>query len=271
MHTLGNTIRSRRNDLGLTLQQVACAAGCTRSYLSTIETGRREKPPSEELLARLEDALHLERGQLLEIARWARAPVSLRRRLEDADRHNARTQRLIHLLRSRGNNLDTLHASGELASLVDELDSNIQPAPPACGRVPLINNVAAGYPAEFTDLDYPARAADEYITCPGLSDPHAFAARVVGDSMQPQYHQGDIVIFSPQRPTPPGCDCFVRFEGSGESTFKRIFFEPGEDGTADALIRLQPLNNFYAPRVLPREQVAGLYAAAYVMRRVETA
>ena len=66
---------------------------------------------------------------------------------------------------------------------------------PLALEVPLINKVAAGYPREFTDLAYPARVADEYVRCPDLDDPDAFAARVVGDSMQPNYAEGDIVIF----------------------------------------------------------------------------
>jgi len=45
-----------------------------------------------------------------------------------------------------------------------------------------------------------------------------------------------------------------------------VFFERGEQG--QELIRLQPLNMAYPPRVLPREQVAGLYAAVSVMRMV---
>ncbi len=273
MQRLGSLIRGRRNQLGLTLQEVADHIGCTKSYLSTIETGRREHPPSEQILARLERALSLDGGQLVEIGRWDRTPSSVRRQVQAARRQAATTQRLLSLLKTNGNSLDTLHASGELAGLVDELDSNLDLQPLPLGQVPLINRVAAGYPAQFTDLDYPARAADEYITCPGLSDPQAFAARVVGDSMEPDYREGDIVIFSPDRPTPPGTDCFVRLEPDHETTFKRVYFESetgaaGNGAGAGQAIRLQPLNPAYPPRTYAREQVAGLYAAAYVMRGV---
>ncbi|MCI0366132.1 MAG: S24 family peptidase, partial [Phycisphaerales bacterium] len=153
-----------------------------------------------------------------------------------------------------------------------------------------INKVAAGYPADFTDLDYPASIADDYISCPDLNDPDAFAARVVGDSMTPTYLEGDIVIFSPKLAlqTPPpdvttstshpsslpgrrsvasslpsGIDCFVRLERDNQTTFKRIYFEP--DGST---IRLQPLNNAYPPRTVHRNDITGLYPAAYVMRKI---
>ena len=102
---------------------------------------------------------------------------------------------------------------------------------------------AAGYPREFTDLAYPARVADEYVRCPDLEDSDAFAARVVGDSMQPLYAEGDIVIFSPAKVVKSGMDCFARLEPDHETTFKRVYLEKGKDG--EELIRLQPLNAAY--------------------------
>src|SRR6185295_1886767 len=91
-------------------------------------------------------------------------------------------------------------------------------------QVPLINSVAAGYPREFTDLGYPARVAAEYVRSPGIDDPDAFAARVVGDSMAPDYREGDVVVFSPARPVKSGTDCFVRLERDDMMTFKRVVF-----------------------------------------------
>ena len=79
--------------------------------------------------------------------------------------------------------------------------------------IPIINQVPAGYPKDFTDLDYPPSVADEYVRCPDTNDPQAFAARVVGDSMEPDYRQGDIVLFAPNTPAENGQDCFVRLNG----------------------------------------------------------
>lgn len=130
----------------------------------------------------------------------------------------------------------------------------------------MINAVAAGYPREFTDLGYPARVADDYVRCPDIDDPDAFAARVVGESMAPEYREGDIVIFSPAREVTAGSDCFARLEPDHETTFKRVYFERGADG--GEAIRLQPINSAFAPQVLPRERVAGLYRAVHVLRRL---
>jgi len=285
--SVGELIHARRIGLGLSLQTLGERVGCAKSYLSQVENGRRERPPGEILLRRLEDALSLAPGELVELARLERTPTQVRERLHslEAQQRTAQSsaQRLARLLsgglEGAGRSvLDSAHASGELERLVGALSGAGSSSPGEAGgggsdavitplsrEVPLINQVAAGYPSEFTDLGYPARIADEYVRVPDLDDPDAFAARVVGDSMEPEYHEGDVVIFSPTRDVRDGSDCFVRLEHDAETTFKRVYFE-GEAGRE--MIRLQPLNSRFAPRTLRREEVAGLYAAVSVTRRI---
>ncbi len=268
-------IRRRRQELGLSLQRIADAVGCAKSYLSSIENEHRN-PPGELLLEKLEDALCLQRGTLVQAAAWQRSlhigGETVRGEVARLQGHERAGHRLASLLKGKGEvSVDALYRSGELRRLVEQLSGDRpshEPVPIALPReVPLINKVAAGYPREFTDLGYPARVADEYVRCPDLDDADAFAARVVGDSMQPVYAEGDIVIFSPARPVKSGMDCFARLEPDHETTFKRVYLETGEGGAE--LIRLQPLNSAYPPRVVDREMVAGLYAAVSVMRRIE--
>lgn len=285
MQTVGALIRAQRRYLGLTLQQVAESTGCTKGYLSSIENNRRDSPPSEGLLEKIERALKMDAGRLVSVGQWHDTPDVVRRRVLDleTERHHAR--RLARLLLREG--VDKLHRSGELQQLVERLEGD---GPTTRGgsvptsesvrgwramlplQVPLINQVAAGYPTEFTDLGYPARIADEYVSVPEVSDPDAFAARVVGSSMEPQYREGDIVVFSPLAATKNGSDCFVRFERNEESTFKRVYFEEGpgtgDQGSGGGRIRLQALNPAFASRVVEREEVAGMYAAVYVVRAV---
>lgn len=302
MQTVGNIIRSKRHGLGLTLQELADSVGCAKSYLSLIENDKRHGPPSRDLLERLERALTLEAGALVRVGQWQSTPEEVRKEVLGLHNDRQMGRRLALLLARDG--VDALHKSGELRKLVDHLapeeigagggggaalaiatdddgdPSALGPFPfPVAdtrGRtgleslgvlpvqVPVINRVAAGYPKEFTDLDYPARIADEYVSVPSVSDADAFAARVSGDSMSPTYLEGDIVVFSPGAPTPEGTDCFVRLERDGETTFKRVYFET--DGAGRELIRLQPLNSAYAPRTFLREEVAGLYAAVSMVR-----
>jgi hypothetical protein len=45
-----------------------------------------------------------------------------------------------------------------------------------------------------------------------------------------------------------------------------VYFETGPAG--EELIRLQPINNTYAPKVFPREDIAGLYVAVKAIREI---
>jgi len=137
----------------------------------------------------------------------------------------------------------------------------------AGNSVPVINRASAGYPADFTDLSYPSRVAEQYVGCPEVSDTGAFAVRVHGQSMTPKYREGDIVIFAPSLAARSGDDCFVHF-GDGQTTFKRIFFETDGDGHA-LMIRLQPRNEKYRATFAKREQVSGLYRAIYRYQRLD--
>ncbi|MDB5172630.1 MAG: lexA 1 [Phycisphaerales bacterium] len=160
--------------------------------------------------------------------------------------------------------LDAAYLSGMLQELVEKSAGNVEQV--SANAVPVINRVSAGYPKDFSDMGYPPRVADEYVSCPDVSDRDAFGARVHGDSMTPKYRQGDIVIFSPALSPREGDDCFVRF-ADGQTTFKRVFFESDETGRP--LLRLQPRNERYRPQTIPSEEVAGLYKAIYRYQRVD--
>ena len=160
--------------------------------------------------------------------------------------------------------LDDAYLSGVLQELVDRSAGNVETV--TANAIPVINRVSAGYPKDFTDLSYPPRVADNYVSCPDVHDRDAFAARVHGDSMTPKYRQGDIVIFSPTLPPRDGDDCFVRFS-DGHTTFKRVFFESAEEGKS--VLRLQPRNERYRPQVVPSQNVTGLYRAVYRYQRVD--
>ncbi|QKK09898.1 MAG: helix-turn-helix domain-containing protein [Planctomycetota bacterium] len=271
---LGEASRARRRELGLSLDVLAERVACSKSYLSAIENARCG-PPSAAILRRLEAALNTEPGHLTRLADLQATPGPIRRELQELQRRQLAAARVASLLReARGASggspgLDAAYQSGELRTLIDRLSPPGEQGPTPVAlplEVPVINRVQAGYPREFTDLGYPARVADEYVRCPDLSDADAFAARVVGDSMQPDYREGDIVVFSPARDIRNGSDCFARLAPDDETTFKRVFFESGP--ASEELIRLQPLNQSYAPRTLPREQVVGLYAAVSVQRPI---
>jgi len=267
INRLGAVLRDRRTQLGLTLSQVAERVDCAKSYLSEIETGVRARPPGTELLAKLEAALGLDAGQLVEIANWEATPESVRRQVASSRQAAIRLRELLASTQTKQDALDRAFGSGELRRLVESLDPTLPRGLEVVSlprEVPVINRVTAGYPSEFTDLGYPARVADEYVRVPDLDDADAFGARVVGDSMEPEYREGDVVVFSPKATVISGSDCFVRLEPDQETTFKRVYFE--KDASGHELIRLQPLNNAYPPVVVPRDRVAGLYSGVSVVR-----
>ena len=272
--TVGQIVRDRREALGLTLTALAAEVGATKSYLSMIENHRVANPPAAVLLRQLERALDIAPGELQRAAAWQNTPPEVRDAVAQLTHSAQAGQDLARWLltnadprRQGGRSLDKLFRSGTLAQRIRQtLDpeptahKNIAPIRAIRYQVPLINKVAAGYPRDFTDLDYPARHADDTIDVPDLNDPQAFAARIVGDSMTPDYREGDIVVFSPAAKVADGSDCFVRLLPDNTTTFKRIFFDRAS-GNGKEQIRLQPLNPQFAPTIHAREQIAGLYKA----------
>lgn len=264
--TIGNIVRQRRRSLGWSLAVLSQAAECSKAYLSAIENDRLDNPPSRAVLRRLESALSLADGDLVRRGEWQRTPEAVRAEVTAMAERVEAFQRMVGGASgprgTGGKDLDALYRNGALRGWADEHLGNIE-APRAVGmRVPLINKVAAGYPSDFTDLEYPARVADEYVAVPDLNDAGAFAARVVGDSMMPEYREGETIVFSPDAAAGDGRDCFVRLLPDHTSTFKRVYFE------ADGMIRLQPLNPAFEARTVHRDEVAGLYPAVARIQRV---
>ena len=258
---VGSLLRAMRESAGMTQEALARAASCSKAYLSLVESGRRSL--SIDKAQAIEAALEIHDGRLQAALNWQRVPAVIRAQVEI---EQSRSAAMRHGVREAMRSSNPLARLRQLFEPIDDDEaSNI--IMPAAGLrpIPIINKVAAGYPREFTDLDYPRAIADDYLACPDVSDPDAFAARVVGDSMEPDYHEGDMVVFSPQVKIDAtgGADCFVRLERDARTTFKRVYLEAG-----GKTLRLQPLNSAYPPTTVKREDVAGLYAAVYVLRKI---
>jgi len=275
MESLGSKLRRRRSKLGLTLDELSGRTGISKPYLSLIETGRVSNPPSDEKLRRLEQALGFTPGELVTQAHLQRTPRDVRAVLQSL-LEKGLSREGVKLPKQdagdgpdvegvkQGVDLDDVYLSGVLQDLVEKSAGNVEQV--TTNAVPVINKVSAGYPKDFTDLSYPRGVADDYVACPEVSDPDAFAARVHGDSMMPKFTEGDIVIYSPAANPRNGDDCFVRF-ADGHTTFKRVFFETDESGRA--VLRLQPRNERYRPQVVASEEVSGLYRAVYRYQRID--
>lgn len=77
-----------------------------------------------------------------------------------------------------------------------------------------------------------------------------FGLKVKGDSMEPDYLDGDTLILEKADDCESGDDCVVMVNGN-DGTFKRVF--KNENG-----IILQPLNPSYSPKVYTNEQIENL-------------
>jgi len=235
--SFARALRSYREQAGMKQLDLARKVGVSGPYISVLESGKRP-PPADDVTRRIESALGVPSRTLLRLAHIARTPEDIRRAAE----------------------IDRLYEEGRLEKGGSSRRSTIGAG--ALRQIPLINKVSAGYPAEFTDLDYPAGVADEYVVIPDMTDASAFAIAVCGDSMTPRFAEGDILIISPDAAVESGDFCFVRIDSHGEvtSTFKQVFFDAGGE------VRLVSLNTRYTPQVRPREEVTGIYKA---VRRLE--
>lgn len=77
-----------------------------------------------------------------------------------------------------------------------------------------------------------------------------FGLKVKGNSMEPEYLDGDTLILEKVDNCESGDDCVIMVNGN-DGTFKRVF--KNENG-----IILQPLNSEYAPLVFTNEQIENL-------------
>ena len=82
-------------------------------------------------------------------------------------------------------------------------------------QIPLIGLVQAGSGGFFDDAGFPVGGSWEEIGFPGVRDDNVYAVEINGDSMEPVYRDGDIIIVSPNS-TPRRGDRVVVRTKSGE-------------------------------------------------------
>lgn len=107
--------------------------------------------------------------------------------------------------------------------------------------------IPAGIPMECIEdiLDTEEISADML-----KSGKEYFGLKVKGNSMEPEYLDGDTLILEKADNCENGDDCVVMVNGN-DGTFKRVF--KNENG-----IILQPLNPAYSPMVYSNEQIENL-------------
>ncbi len=103
--------------------------------------------------------------------------------------------------------------------------------------VPLISWVAAGHWREVAD-PYPPGQSETMAPVTCRVGPNAFALRVQGDSMEPMFPNGSIIIVDPAVEPRQGSYVVVRLDEAEQSTFKQLVIDGGAR-------YLKPLNPRY--------------------------
>jgi phage repressor protein C with HTH and peptisase S24 domain len=91
----------------------------------------------------------------------------------------------------------------------------------AVRRIPLIGMAQAGSDGFFDDGGYPVGGGWDEVSIPEVGDPHAYALEISGESMEPVFRDGDMVVVSPAAPTRRGDRVVVR-TAKGEAMAKQL-------------------------------------------------
>ena len=142
------------------------------------------------------------------------------------------------MLENEGNvNAPGLKVTGSSTSTPPE-PPNVTPGPQLLGKVPLISFVQAGGWTEVQDPFQPGYA-EKWLDTIKPTGPNAFALRIVGNSMEPKFREGEIILVDPSKRVESGDFCVAKINND-EATFKQFFQDGGK-------VFLRPLNDAYDP------------------------
>lgn len=132
---------------------------------------------------------------------------------------------------------------------VDDFVSLIKDgAKPPPRTIPLIGFAQAGAGGYFDDAGFPAGRGWDEVAFPAGEDEHTYVLEISGDSMQPAYRDGDMIVVSPAAPIRRGDRVVVRTR-EGEVMAKEL-----KRRTAK-MVELKSLNAEHPDRQLPVSEV----------------
>jgi len=149
-------------------------------------------------------------------------------------------------------------SSESIAKILDATGASIDDFARLCGggdmaqavrRVPVIGMAQAGAKGFFDDGGYPVGNGWDEVAFPDLGDPNAFALEITGDSMEPVYRDGDLIVVSPAAGIRRR-DRVVVKTTDGEVMAKELARR-----TARQIV-LNSFNPAYEQRIIPTEQIA---------------
>jgi phage repressor protein C with HTH and peptisase S24 domain len=115
-------------------------------------------------------------------------------------------------------------------------------------RVPLIGLAQAGGEGYFDDGGYPVGGGWDEISVPEIGDPNAYALEISGESMEPVFRDGDVVIVSPGAPVRRGDRVVVRTQ-KGEVMAKELKRQSAKRVDLRSLNPAHPDYSFEIPEI----------------------
>ena len=116
--------------------------------------------------------------------------------------------------------LDATGASLELFTSLVTGSATVVSARPQ-RRIPLLGLAQAGGDGFFDDAGFPVGGSWDEVSLPEIADPNAYALEIAGDSMEPVFRDGDMVVMSPAAPIRRGDRVVLRTIG-GEVMAKQL-------------------------------------------------
>lgn len=120
----------------------------------------------------------------------------------------------------------------------------------------IANPIEDGY---FDDMGLPQGIGDGYVPW-ATKDVNAYGVRVKGDSMQPRFRAGEIVIVEPGAAVIPGDDVIVRTR-DGRKMVKRLLFQRGRE------LALGSINDRHPTLTISLDEIESMHHIAGSVQR----
>lgn len=284
---ISERLKRVRNERGLTQEQLAAVLGFTRSYVSQLEAGAKE--PGERFvrdLDRLESGdagsnsyplstLRAAREQsglnVKEVAKQLGVDIGVYQAIErglgkSSERLLEKICRLFpslskdELMGRSDHPYRVKEESGNYGVMGQKPDIGL-PEGVTARYVPLISWAQAGTMASFSDEAY---QYDAHLAF-NVTDRRAIAVKIRGDSMAPQYGEGDIVILYPSQEARNGDLVIARLTPAmGDDVMFKIF----STTQAGRKVVLSSYNPAFPALEYSREDFLWIYPAASVVKQL---
>ena len=161
--------------------------------------------------------------------------------------------------------IELLESSQNAASIAEEaaiygrspIGGNVDPKRLDLRIIPVFSFVQAGIATDYEDL--PRDEWEGQVEYMG-NDEKAFGLRIVGDSMEPKYSPGDIVIVSPKYAAVNGQKVVAKIKREG------VVFKIMHHSGDGKMIELTSYNPAYPPIIRPREDFHWIYPVKNVWK-----